>query len=127
MADGVHIDQWLWAARFFKTRSLAQDAVDLGRVRSGGDKVKPARLAAEGMALSIERNGEVMDVVIKAVSGVRGPAPQAQALYEETEASRERRARAAEMRRIAVEPARAIEKGRPTKKDGRLLRKLRGY
>ncbi len=124
-ADGVRLDKWLWAARFYKTRSLATAAVTAGEVRVARERVKPARDVKPGDELQVRRGDDVMDVVVRALSDVRGPAPVAQRLYEETEESRERRAKAAERRALAREPALDI-KGRPTKRDARALRRVRG-
>lgn len=123
--DRLRIDKWLWAARFFKTRALAQEAIELGRVRIDGEKLKQAREARIGETLSITRGEEHFEVVVRALSGQRGPASQAQLLYEETSASAAERARRAELRRLGAEPAAAI-KGRPTKREGRDLRRWRG-
>lgn len=122
--EAVRIDKWLWAARFFKTRSLATAAVTAGEVRVAGERVKPARVVKPGDELQIRRGDDVMDLRVRDLSGVRGPAPVAQRLYEETEESRRRRAVAAERRKLAREPALDI-KGRPTKRDARVLRRLR--
>jgi ribosome-associated heat shock protein Hsp15 len=124
-ADSVRLDKWLWAARFFKTRSLATAAIGAGEVRVSRERVKPARDAKVGDELQIRRGNDVMDVVVRELSSARGPAPVAQRLYEETEESRQRRARAAESRVLAREPALDI-RGRPTKRDARVLRRLRG-
>jgi ribosome-associated heat shock protein Hsp15 len=121
----VRLDKWLWAARFYKTRSLATAAISAGDVRVARERVKPARDVKPGDELQIRRGDDVMDVVVRDLSSVRGPAPIAQRLYEETEESRQRRARAAERRALAREPALDI-KGRPTKRDARELRRLRG-
>lgn len=121
----VRIDKWLWAARFFKTRSLAQEAVSLGRVRQEGVRIKPSRDVKVGDRFEIERGEERFVVTVKALSAVRGPASVAQTLYEETADSKEKRERAADMRKIAMEPASTIAKGRPTKRDARLLRRVR--
>ena len=123
--DAVRLDKWLWAARFFKTRSLATAAVTAGEVRVARERVKPARVVKPGDEVQIRRSNDVMDIVVRELSDVRGPAPVAQGLYEETEESRQRRAVAAERRRLAREPALDI-KGRPTKRDARVLRRLRG-
>jgi ribosome-associated heat shock protein Hsp15 len=120
----VRLDKWLWAARFFKTRSLATDAIDLGRVRLAGERIKPAREVRVGERYEISLGQTRVDIVVRAVSDVRGPAPVARTLYEETAESVERRQRRAEVRRYGAEPAQDI-KGRPTKRDGRLLRHLR--
>ena len=124
-ADTVRLDKWLWAARFYKTRSLATAAVTAGEVRVSRERVKPARVVKPGDELQIRRGDDVMDVVVQALSDVRGPAPVAQRLYEETEESRERRAKVAERRALGREPALDI-KGRPTKRDARALRRVRG-
>ena len=123
--DAVRLDKWLWAARFFKTRSLATAAVTAGEVRVARERVKPARVVKEGDEVQVRRGDDVMDIVVRVVSEVRGPAPVAQRLYDETDASRRRRAEAAERRRLVREPALDI-KGRPTKRDARVLRRLRG-
>jgi ribosome-associated heat shock protein Hsp15 len=126
MSDGaVRLDKWLWAARFFRTRSLATAAVTAGEVRVGSERVKPARVVKPGDEVQVRRGDEVMDIVVRELSGVRGPSPVAQRLYEETEESRRRRALVAERRRLVREPALDI-KGRPTKRDARVLRRLRG-
>ena len=122
---GVRLDKWLWAARFYKTRSLATAAVTGGEVRVGGERVKPARVLKAGDEVQVRRGDDVMEIVIRGVSDVRGPAPVAQRLYEETDESRRRRAQSAERRALAREPALDI-KGRPTKRDSRALRRLRG-
>jgi ribosome-associated heat shock protein Hsp15 len=121
----VRLDKWLWAARFYKTRSLATAAIGAGEVRVAGERAKPARDVKPGDELQIRRGDDVMDVVVRELSSARGPAPVAQRLYEETDESRQRRARAAERRALAREPALDI-KGRPTKRDARELRRLRG-
>ena len=125
-ADGtVRLDKWLWAARFYKTRSLATAAISAGDVRVARERVKPARDVKAGDELQIRRGDDVIDVVVRELSSARGPAPVAQRLYEETDESRQRRATAAERRALAREPALDI-KGRPTKRDARELRRLRG-
>lgn len=121
----VRLDKWLWAARFYKTRSLATAAISAGNVRVAHERVKPARDVKAGDELQIRRGDDLMDVVVRELSSARGPAPVAQRLYEETEQSRQRRARAAERRALSREPALGI-KGRPTKRDARELRRLRG-
>jgi ribosome-associated heat shock protein Hsp15 len=124
--DLVRIDKWLWAARFFKTRSLAAAAVGAGDVRVGGDRVKPARTLKIGDVLEVHRGDERMQVVVRGLDDTRGPAPVAQRLYEETAQSRTRREehKLAKAHAVAREPASDI-KGRPTKRDGRALRRLR--
>lgn len=120
----VRIDKWLWAARLFKTRSLASEAIDLGRVRVDGERIKPAREARIGDRVEVVVGEARREVVIRALSDQRGPAAVALQLYEETTESRARRERAVEALRYGAEPARAI-KGRPTKREGRALRSLR--
>jgi len=118
----VRIDKWLWAARFYKTRSLAAQAVEMGRVRVDRRTVKPARAVRPGETLQIERGDERIEVIVSALSDTRGPAPVAQRLYQETPASSERRIRTAEARRLAPEPGVSI-RGRPTKRDSRRLQR----
>ncbi len=119
----LRIDKWLWAARLFKTRTLAAQAVDLGRVRAEGMRVKPAHALRIGEMIEIQLGESRIDVVVVALSAVRGPAPQAQLLYEETPASAARRQAREEARRDAPEPTRQL-RGRPTKREGRALRRL---
>lgn len=118
--ETVRIDKWLWAARFFKTRSLATTAVDSGRVKVGGDKVKPSRNVRTGEVLTIDNGSTEWEVVVLGLSDVRRGAPEAQALYQETEASIANRAQETEKRKYFREPAAEI-KGRPTKRDRRNL------
>ena len=120
----IRLDKWLWAARLFKTRTLAADAVDLGRVRVNGERVKPAREARVGDRIEVHLGEVRCDFVIRALSAHRGPATLAQQLYEETADSRVRRERRRELLRFGAEPARSI-KGRPTKREGRELRSVR--
>ncbi|MEG0820949.1 MAG: RNA-binding S4 domain-containing protein [Burkholderiaceae bacterium] len=122
--NGLRIDKWLWAARFFKTRALAQDAIELGRVRLSGERIKASREVRVNDRLEILRAEERFEVVVQGLSAQRGPASVAQALYLETEASRIARAVQAEQRRLLAEPASDI-KGRPTKREGRDLRRWR--
>jgi ribosome-associated heat shock protein Hsp15 len=118
--DNVRIDKWLWAARFFKTRSMAADAVDRGRVRIGGEPVKPARAVKVDDKISIDNGADRWEVVVLALSDVRGPAPVARTLYSETDESVVRRERDKEARRLFPEPGSTI-KGRPTKRDRRAI------
>jgi len=120
-ADRIRLDKWLWAARFFKTRSLASQAIDLGRVRIDGERIKPARGARVGEMLDVQVGDQRMQVVIRAVSTHRGAASVARELYLETAESIARRTRLKEQR--AAEPARS-SKGRPTKRDRRELGKI---
>lgn len=125
VVGSVRLDKWLWAARFYKTRSLATAAVNAGEARLAGERVKPARDVKPGDQLQVRRGDDVIEVVVRELSSVRAAAPIAQRLYEETEESRQRRAREAERRALAREPALDI-RGRPTKRDARVLRRLRG-
>jgi ribosome-associated heat shock protein Hsp15 len=122
--DSVRIDKWLWAARFFKTRSLATDAVDTGRVKLDGERVKPARSVKVGDLLDIDNGSTEWQVKVQALSDVRGPAPVAQTLYVETEESILKRQAEAEKRRYFREPAAGIS-GRPTKRDRRMIDRSR--
>lgn len=123
--DSIRIDKWLWAARFFKTRSIAQDEVSLGRVLIAGQRAKPSREVRVGDRLEIRRGEERFIVYVEALSTQRGPAAQAQSPYRETDESRTARESAAAVRKMAFEPSSTIEKGRPTKRDARLLRRFR--
>jgi len=118
----VRIDKWIWAARFFKTRSLAAQAVQKGRVKLAGETVKPARDVRIGDLLSIEIDRIACEVVVKGLSEVRGPAPIARLLYEETDDSIQRRADELARRKLFREPASERE-GRPNKHDRRLMDK----
>ncbi|HLH17720.1 MAG TPA: RNA-binding S4 domain-containing protein [Bryobacteraceae bacterium] len=122
---GVRIDKWLWAARFFKTRSQAERACELGRIESNGQTAKPAREVKPGDSLKIKTQGGIFAVEVLGLSEIRGPAPVAQALYRETEESREARRLAAEARRSAPH-FEGYREGKPSTKDRRQLRKLRG-
>jgi ribosome-associated heat shock protein Hsp15 len=119
--EKLRIDKWLWAARFYKTRTLAAEEVGKGRVEVNGQDVKPAREVKVGDTISLRQASLVRIVVVKGLSGVRGPAPVAQQLYEETAESVKAREQAAEQRRYAQEPALSIEQGRPTKRGRREL------
>jgi ribosome-associated heat shock protein Hsp15 len=121
---GVRIDKWLWAARFFKTRSLASRACELGRIQSNGQTAKPAREVHLTDTLRIKTEGGEFEVLVLQLSEMRGPAAAAQLLYRETEASREARARLAEQRRTAPTFDWEYE-GRPSKRDRREIDRLR--
>ncbi|CUI06991.1 RNA-binding S4 domain-containing protein [Massilia sp. P8910] len=120
--DNVRIDKWLWAARFFKTRSLATDAVDTGKVRLDGERIKPSRAVKLDDKLSIDNGAETWEVRVMGISDVRGGAPVARTLYEETEESVSKRENDAEARKLYREPGTTI-KGRPTKRDRRAISK----
>ena len=124
-ADRLRIDKWLWAARFFKTRSLAAQAVDGGRVRLNGDRVKPAKEVKPGDELTVHI-GELEWVIdVRALSARRGPAAAARLLYEERAESMARRQVAIDARKALPEPAFGL-RGRPTKRDRRMLKRLTG-
>ena len=115
------IDKWLWAARFFKTRSLAAAAVDGGKVKWNGQQVKPARELKSGDELEISAGELRWTVIVRGLNAQRRPAPEARLLYEETAESAARRLQLEEIRRLAPMPGAGL-KGRPTKKAGRLIR-----
>ncbi len=119
--DSLRIDKWLWAARFYKTRSLACDEVTKHRVQINGQDVKPAREVKVGDTLTVRQGNITKTIVVKGISAARGPAPVAQLLYEETPESMALRAKQAEQNRMAAEPAHSIEHGRPTKRDRRQI------
>jgi ribosome-associated heat shock protein Hsp15 len=119
-SHGVRLDKWLWAARFFKTRGLAQDAIEHGRVLVYGERVKVARALRIGERVRVRVGDVEREVVVRGLSDSRGPAPVAQALYEETADSVAAREAALERRRLYGEPAAAVQ-GRPTKRDRRQL------
>jgi ribosome-associated heat shock protein Hsp15 len=121
----LRIDKWLWAARFFKTRSMASDAVEKGRVRIGGANVKPSKDVRVGDLVEIEIEQVLWQVNVLGICEVRGPAPIAQTLYAETDAGREKRVAESERRKTYREPAAALQ-GRPTKRDRRIIDKLSG-
>jgi len=123
--DTVRLDKWLWAARFFKTRSLAQDAVERGRVRIGGEPVKPARTVKMNDKILIDNGSDRWEVIVAAISGARGPAPVARTLYFETDESISRRENDKVARRLYPEPSLEI-KGRPTKRDRRAMTQVGG-
>lgn len=117
----VRLDKWLWAARFFKTRGLAAEEIAKGRIEVNGQPAKASREVHPGDAITIRHPQQPRTVAVKGLSLVRGPAPVAQQLYEETAESLARRAKLAEQRRFGTEPAQAIDQGRPTKRDRRRL------
>ena len=119
--DKIRIDKWLWAARFYKTRSLATDEINKGRVAVNGQVVKPAREVKLGELVSLRREGLTRTVQVLAISDMRGSAPIAQLLYSETPESLQARELHSQQRRFAREPALSIAHGRPTKRDRRDL------
>jgi len=119
----VRLDKWLWAARFFKTRALAQQAIAGGRVKLNGDRVKPAHAVRPGAAIAVRVEELEWQVVVRGLSERRGPAPEAKKLYEESAASIAERQRLLDLRRWGTEPALQL-KGRPTKRDRRLMQKF---
>ena len=121
---GVRIDKWLWAARFFKTRTLAGKACELGRIQSNHQAVKAAREVQVGDRLQITNDSGDFDVKVLALSETRGPASVAQTLYEETDASRELRKKVAEERKANRDFAPAPQ-GRPSKRDRRRIIQFR--
>lgn len=121
--DKTRIDKWLWSARFFKTRSMAVDAINRGQVHIEGKDVKPAREIKVGDTLDIWQADIRKTVVILGTCEQRGPAPVAQTLYAETLQSLSLRLAAQEQWRLAPEPAHTITHGRPTKRDRRALQK----
>jgi ribosome-associated heat shock protein Hsp15 len=118
----VRLDKWLWAARFFKTRSLAAEAIDRGRVDVNGHPAKPARELRPGDGVVLRQdNGMKRALTVLALSLQRGPAPVAQTLYAETADSVAERLRIAKERRLAPDPGQTLEHGRPTKRNRREL------
>jgi|ERR1700678_2342560 ribosome-associated heat shock protein Hsp15 len=121
----VRIDKWLWAARFFKTRSLATRACELGRVEANGQHVKPARDVHVGDLLRVKNDSGEFQIEVLLLSEIRGPAPVAQTLYRETDASRELRLKLAQERKAMPRYETSTE-GRPSKRDRREINRLRG-
>ena len=120
-SDRVRLDKWLWAARFFKTRSLATEAVAGGKVEVNGERAKPAKAIKPGDEVRVRLGPYEHTLMVRALSERRGPASVAQTLYEETAASREGRERLAAQLKLAPAAFVYEEKGRPTKKDRREL------
>jgi ribosome-associated heat shock protein Hsp15 len=122
---GVRIDKWLWAARFFKTRSLASRACDLGRIQFNQQPAKPSREVHVGDLLHVRTEAGDFEVEVLLLSEIRGPAAVAQTLYLETESSREMRAKVAQERKAGMifSPA---PQGRPSKRDRRRIHQFRG-
>jgi ribosome-associated heat shock protein Hsp15 len=124
--DKVRIDKWLWAARFYKTRSLATDAINRGKVRVAGDAVKPAKEIKIGDSLHVQHGEQALDLLVTALSDVRRGAPEAKLLYEETAASIAKREASNLQKKLAPEPAAQLH-GRPTKRQRRDLDGAKGY
>jgi ribosome-associated heat shock protein Hsp15 len=122
---GTRMDKWLWAARFFKTRALASDACDIGRIESNGNRAKAARDVRVGDMLHIKTEAGEFHIEVLLLSEVRGPAAVAQTLYRETDESRVLRAKAADERKQMLQLG-AVSEGRPSKRDRRDINKLRG-
>ena len=124
--ERLRIDKWLWAARFYKTRSLAADEIGKNRVQVNGEPAKPSRELKVGDAVTLRHGPFVRTVLVRGLSAQRGPAPIAQQLYQETPESLAAQAAAREQRRLAPEPASTIEQGRPTKRERRDLDRAAG-
>lgn len=122
--DTLRIDKWLWCARFFKTRSLAADEISKNRVTINGQVAKASREVHCGDSVSFRQGVIPRTVVVRGISGARGPAPMAQQLYEETPESISARVQAAEQRRLAPEPAHTLTDGRPTKRNRRDIERV---
>jgi ribosome-associated heat shock protein Hsp15 len=125
IVNSTRIDKFLWAARFYKTRSLATDDIGKGRVKINGQLVKAARDVRAGDTVALHKDGITCTVLVLQVSEQRGPAPQAQTLYQETPESIAAFAAAKDQRRLQPEPAHTIEQGRPTKRQRRDLDQAR--
>src|SRR5450755_4293839 len=121
----VRMDKWLWAARFFKTRALAAQACELGRIESNGQPAKAAREVRAGDLLQVKNDSGDFQVEVVLLSEMRGPAAVAQTLYRETEASRELRLKLAEERKT-MPHSEAFREGKPSKRDRREIGRLRG-
>ena len=122
---GVRMDKWLWAARFFKSRSLAARACELGRIQSNGQHAKPAREVHPGDLLEVKNEAGDFQLEVLLLSEIRGPAVVAQTLYRETDASRDRRLKLAEERKAAPRFD-GFHEGKPSKRDRRKIDRLRG-
>ena len=125
--ETMRIDKWLWCARFFKTRSLAAEEIAKGRISVNGLAAKASREVRPGDTVVLRQGPMQRIVVVRALSGMRGPAPVAQQLYEETAESIALREKAQELRRLAPEPAAALHEGRPTKRDRRDIDRARDW
>jgi ribosome-associated heat shock protein Hsp15 len=123
--SSVRVDKWLWAARFFKTRSAAQQAIEGGKIKLNGERTKPAKDLKPGDSLSIHIGAYDWHIKVLQLSDKRGPAPVARLLYEESEESRAKREAEVATRRVTIEPA-TTRKGRPTKRERRELDRFGG-
>ena len=119
--DKVRIDKWLWAARFYKTRTLATDDIHKGRIEVNGQEAKPAREVRVGDTIRLRQREGPRVLVVLAISDKRGSAPIAQQLYQETADSLKARAEAADLRRMGTEPALSLQHGRPGKHERRAI------
>lgn len=126
IVESTRIDKYLWAARFYKTRSLATDEINKGRIKLGGQVAKASRMVKAGDQIELLRTALVTVIDVLQVSEQRGGAPQAQSLYCETAESIAAREKAQDVRRFTHEPAAAMTQGRPTKRDRRSLEEARG-
>ena len=122
--NSLRIDKWLWAARFFKTRSIASEEIGKNRVQVNGQDAKASREVKAGDTVRLRQGPVERTVRVLGLSGARGPAPVAQLLYEETPESTQARQKSAEQHRLSREPALSIEQGRPTKRNRRDLEKV---
>ena len=121
--DSLRLDVWLWVARFFRTRSLARQAVETGKVDVAGQRAKPSRALRVGESLQVSRGEERFDVVVRGLSDTRGPAPVAQALYEETAESKARREEQRQQR-VAMRDGYRPPQHKPDKRARRLIQAL---
>ena len=124
--EKVRLDKWLWAARFYKTRGISSEEIDKGRVRANEQIAKPAKEVKRGDVIEMRSGPLIRTVLVRALSAVRGPAPVAALLYDETPESVALRLASAESRRLAPEPSLTLQQGRPTKRDRRDMQALRG-
>jgi len=122
--NSMRLDKWLWSARFYKTRSLAAEEIGKGRVQVNRAVAKPSRDIRKGDTITLQQGYLRREVIVLSLSMQRGPASQAQQLFEETQASLQAREQAAEQRRLAPEPAQSLGQGRPTKRDRRDIQQV---
>ena len=123
----LRLDKWLWSARFYKTRSLAADAIGKGRIQVNGNTAKASRELRPGDSVVLLQDGLQRSITVLAISAQRGPASVAQQLYAETQESMEQRLRVLEQRRLSPEPAHSLVDGRPTKRDRRDIERERTH